>query len=39
MLLSKIPPTMMAGLLYTGAGIGMSIIALFRYKTGNLNDD
>lgn len=35
MLLNKIPPTMMAGLLYTGAGIGMSIIAIFRYKKGN----
>ncbi|GAA0736643.1 DMT family transporter [Clostridium oceanicum] len=33
-LLNKISPTMMAGLLYLGAGIGMSIIALFRYKTG-----
>ena len=30
-LLNKVPPTMMAGLLYLGAGIGMSIIGLLRY--------
>lgn len=34
-LLKKIPPTTMAGLLYFGAGIGMSIVGLFRSKTGN----
>lgn len=38
-LLSKVPPTMMAGLLYLGAGIGMSIIGLFRYKTGKLKEE
>lgn len=38
-LLDKVPPTMMAGLLYLGAGIGMSIIGLFHYKTGNLREE
>lgn len=38
-LLNKIPPTMMAGLLYLGAGIGMSLIGLYRYKTGKLKDE
>lgn len=38
-LLNKIPSTMMAGLLYLGAGIGMSIIGLFRYKIGNLKKE
>lgn len=33
-LLNKVPPTMMAGLLYLGAGIGMSIMGFFRKKTG-----
>jgi drug/metabolite transporter (DMT)-like permease len=32
-LLNKVPPTTMAALLYLGAGIGMSVIALLRYKT------
>lgn len=35
-LLNKISPTMMAALLYLGAGIGMSAIELFRYETGKL---
>jgi drug/metabolite transporter (DMT)-like permease len=38
-LLNKVTPTMMAGLLYLGAGIGMSVIALFRYKTGTLKKE
>lgn len=38
-LLNKVPPTMMAGLLYLGAGIGMSIVGLFRYKTGSFNKE
>ncbi|MBQ2795200.1 MAG: EamA family transporter, partial [Oscillospiraceae bacterium] len=29
-LLDFVPPTMMAGLLYIGAGIGMGAVALFR---------
>jgi len=31
-LLHEVPPTLMAALLYLGAGIGMSFIALYRYK-------
>jgi drug/metabolite transporter (DMT)-like permease len=38
-LLNKVPPTMMAALLYLGAGIGMSVMALFRYKTGTLKKE
>jgi drug/metabolite transporter (DMT)-like permease len=38
-LLNEIPPTIMAALLYLGAGLGMSIIGLFRYKTGNLKKE
>ena len=38
-LLNKVPPTMMAGLLYLGAGIGMSIIGLLRYKTGKFSEE
>lgn len=38
-LLNKVPPAMMAGLLYLGAGIGMSIVSLIRYKTGNLKEE
>lgn len=38
-LLNKVPPTMMAGLLYLGAGIGMSIIGLIRNKTGNMKEE
>lgn len=37
--LNEIPPTMMAGLLYLGAGIGMSIVGLFRYKTAKLKKE
>ncbi len=32
LLLQKIPPTMMASLLYLGAGLGLSIVALFQKK-------
>jgi drug/metabolite transporter (DMT)-like permease len=35
-LLKEIPPTIMAALLYLGAGIGMATIDLFRYKTGKV---
>jgi len=35
-LLNQIPPTMMAALLYLGAGIGMSVIGLCRHKTYQL---
>ena len=38
-LLKKIPSTMMSGLLYIGAGIGMGAIALFRKKTGKDSED
>ncbi len=38
-LLNEIPPTLMASLLYLGAGIGMSVIAIFRYKMGNFNEE
>jgi drug/metabolite transporter (DMT)-like permease len=38
-LLNEVPPTLMAALLYLGAGIGMSLIALFRYKTKKLKDE
>ena len=38
-LLEKIPSTMMSGLLYIGAGIGMGAIALFRKKTGKDSED
>ena len=34
-LLKEISPTMMAALLYLGAGIGMSIVGFVRKKTGN----
>ncbi len=37
LLLDKIPPTLMAGLLYIGAGIGMSVIALVRKARGSDN--
>jgi len=39
LLLIEIPPTMMASLLYLGAGIGMSIISMIRYKMGNFKDE
>lgn len=32
LLLDKIAPTVMAGLLYIGAGIGVGIMYLFRYS-------
>ncbi|MEG1811344.1 MAG: DMT family transporter [Clostridia bacterium] len=35
LLLRKIPPTMMAALLYLGAGIGLFIIGLIQKKAGN----
>lgn len=38
-LLNELPPTLMAALLYLGAGIGMSLIALFRYKTEKLKNE
>lgn len=38
-LLNEIPPTMMAALLYLGTGIGMSIIGLFRFKTGKVKQE
>jgi drug/metabolite transporter (DMT)-like permease len=34
-LLKEIPATMMAALLYLGAGLGMSVIGLYRNKAGN----
>ncbi len=34
LLLKEIPASMMAALLYLGAGLGMSIISIFRYRTG-----
>jgi drug/metabolite transporter (DMT)-like permease len=39
LLLSEVPPTLMASLLYLGAGIGMSFIGLFRYRTGRLKQE
>jgi drug/metabolite transporter (DMT)-like permease len=38
-LLNKVDPTMMAALLYLGAGFGMSIIGLYRYKAGKLKKE
>lgn len=38
-LLNEIPPTMMAALLYLGAGMGMSIIGYFRFKTGRVKHE
>ncbi|MFD1176376.1 DMT family transporter [Paenibacillus puldeungensis] len=38
-LLNEIPPTMMAALLYLGAGLGMSVIGLFRNKAGRLKQE
>ena len=32
LLMGRIEPTMMAGLLYFGAGIGIGIMFLFNYK-------
>lgn len=39
MLLNEIPPAMMAALLYLGAGIGMSIIWVVRYKKDKLKSE
>ncbi len=39
LLLKEIPPTIMAALLYIGAGIGTSTIYLFRYKTGKVKSE
>lgn len=39
LLLVEVPPTMMAALLYLGAGIGMSLIAFYRYKRGKLKEE
>ena len=33
-LLDYMPPTLMAGVLYLGAGVGMLVIALFRRARG-----
>lgn len=38
-LLTEIPPAMMAALLYLGAGIGMSIIWVVRYKKNKLKSE
>ena len=35
LLLQSVPPTMMAGFLYLGAGIGMALIGVLRKKTGH----
>lgn len=32
LLLSHVPPTMMASLLYLGAGIGMALLSLFKIR-------
>ena len=34
LLLQSVPPTMMAGFLYLGAGIGMALLGLVRTRTG-----
>ena len=39
LLLVEVPPTMMAALLYLGAGIGMSLIAFYRYRSGKLKEE
>ena len=35
LLLQNVPPTMMAGFLYLGAGIGMAVLGLVRSRTGH----
>ncbi len=35
LLLQNVPPTMMAGFLYLGAGLGMALMGLARSKTGH----
>ncbi len=37
LLLKNVPPTMMAGFLYLGAGLGMALMGLVRNKTGHGN--
>ncbi|MEG0835645.1 MAG: DMT family transporter [Christensenellaceae bacterium] len=39
LLLKKIPPTMMAALLYLGAGIGLLIVGLFQKKMGKQQNE
>lgn len=39
LLLEHVPPTMMAALLYLGAGLGMSFIAIIRLKNGRVDDE
>ena len=34
LLLRNVPPTMMAGFLYLGAGLGMALMGLARSRTG-----
>lgn len=38
-LLKEVPPTMMAGFLYLGAGVGMCAIDLFCHETGKLANE
>jgi drug/metabolite transporter (DMT)-like permease len=38
-LLEEIPPTLMASLLYLGAGTGMTVLSLFRHKSNKLNNE
>ena len=38
-LLEFVPSTMMAGLLYIGAGLGMGVVAIFRKGTGNFSSE
>lgn len=35
LLLQNVPPTMMAGFLYLGAGIGMAVMGFVRSQTGH----
>ncbi len=37
LLLRNVPPTMMAGFLYLGAGIGMTVMGMIRRRTGRGN--
>jgi len=39
LLLKNVPPTMMAGFLYLGAGLGMALMGLVRSKTGRGNQE
>ena len=39
LLLQNVPPTMMAGFLYLGAGIGMAVLGLVRSKTGHAKQE